>query len=311
MRKNFFQRMKMPLTELEAYYRAERAEKNLSQESVRGIGCRKATHFLIILLLKIKRILSRQKLTVVGNRQNETDKTFIYACTHIGRYDVEMALESIHKQCHIFVGDPHEFYRSIEGIILFFNGVIFADTDYREDCHNAKELCVRLLTQGGSLMIFPEGAWNITENQVVMPLYDGTAEMAIRTGAEIIPVAIEQYDKQYYVNIGENISPIGFDISHKHELTNLLRDSLCSLKWDIWERLGIFRRCELGENYSVLYLENIMKETENGYTIEEIIRTRYHTRAVSREEAFSFMEKLIPRRENAWLFDKRNFGGLI
>lgn len=234
----------------------------------------------------------------------------IYACTHIGRYDVERALESIGKQCHIFMGDPRKVYKNAEGLILFLSGVFFADTAYRDDCHVAKQTCIRLLKQGGSLMIFPEGAWNITENQAVMPLYDGTAEMSIRTGAEIIPVAIEQYDKHFYVNLGENISSSGFDLSRKHELTDLLRDSLCTLRWEIWNQFEPCKRSEISHDAAAQYLENIMKETENGYTVSEIIRTRYHIRAASREEAFGFVEKLIPRTENAFLFDKRNPGGL-
>lgn len=44
-------------------------------------------------------------------------------------------------------------------------------------------------------MIFPEGAWNISENLLVMKLYTGAAEMAIRTGADIVPIAIEQFGK--------------------------------------------------------------------------------------------------------------------
>lgn len=76
--------------------------------------------------------------------------------------------------------------------------------------------------EGGDLLIYPEGAWNITENQVVMPLYTGTAEMAIRTGAEIIPIAIEQGGKRYYANIGENhiAGRCSADISRWHYVTD-------------------------------------------------------------------------------------------
>lgn len=257
MKKNFFQRMLMPLEDLEAYYRLQRAEQNEENTPIRGIIWRKRTHAMIVYLLKIKRLLSRQKLTVVADRRRKNDMPVIYACTHIGRYDVEMALESIGKQCHIFMGDPGKVYKNADGLLLFLNSVLFADTAYRDDCHVAKQTCIRLLKQGGSLMIFPEGSWDITENQAVMPLYDGTAE------------------------------------------------------WEIWNQFEPCKRSEISHDAAAQYLENIMKETENGYTVSEIIRTRYHIRAASREEAFGFMEKLIPRTENAFLFDKRNSGGLM
>lgn len=86
---------------------------------------------------------------------------------------------------------------------MWLNGVLYLDTAYKEDRMIAKEMGIRLLNQGGSLGIFPEGAWNVTENEVVMKLYSGTAEMAIRTGADIVPIAIEQRGRTFCVNIGK------------------------------------------------------------------------------------------------------------
>lgn len=54
MKKNFFQRMLMPLAELEAYYRLQRAEQNEQNTPIRGIIWRKRTHKMIVYLLKIK-----------------------------------------------------------------------------------------------------------------------------------------------------------------------------------------------------------------------------------------------------------------
>lgn len=82
------------------------------------------------------------------------------------------------------MGDAREIYRTADGIMLWLNGVIFFDTEDKQDRYIAKERSISLLKSGGSLLIYPEGAWNITENEIVMPLYAGTAEMAIKSGAE-------------------------------------------------------------------------------------------------------------------------------
>lgn len=50
-------------------------------------------------------------------------------------------------------------------------------------------------TKGRNLRIFPGRAWNISKNQIVMNSFTGTAESAICTKVEIVPVAIEQYGK--------------------------------------------------------------------------------------------------------------------
>ena len=126
-------------------------------------------------------------------------------------------------------------------------------------------------------MIWPEGAWNITENEVVMKLYTGAVEMAIRSGADIVPIAIEQYGKSFYVNIGKNISlDKSTDLNEKRKLSDDLRDILCTLKWEIWEQFPIIPRSSLPENMRQIFVETIMSETANDYTIEEIERDRFH-----------------------------------
>lgn len=269
----------MPLSDLETYYRMRRAEQYRNGEPVYGIAWRKCIHRLIHFFLVVNRIFSRQKLTVIGDKRKRANRPVIYACTHVGRYDIEMALQLIGEHSYFFMGDPGAVYKNIDGLILWLNGTIFTDTRYKEDRHIGKENCIKVLKQGGNLLIYPEGAWNITENQVVMPLFTGTAEMAIRTGAEIVPIAIEQYGKNYYANIGENISPNNFVLAQKSILTERLRDVLCTLKWDIWEQFPMECRKNLPEDAAQQYLDGIMSQSENGYTVEEINRTRYHSKA--------------------------------
>lgn len=305
-KKNFFQRMKMPIKELEEYYRIRRANSYEKEEPIKGISWRKRLHFLTIFGLWVSRIISKEKLCVIRDLHINTGKPLIYAATHIGWYDVEMIFSAIRSHAYAFWGDPGETYRRIEGFLLDFNGVVCCDSDHREDCYIAKETCIRLLEQGGSLLIYPEGAWNIIENQVVMPLFSGAVEIAIRTGAEIVPIAIEQYDKRYYVNIGENISLDGQGLENKKAVTNQLRDILCTLKWEIWEKYGQVLRKDIPNEYSNTFLKQYESQTDDTYTIEDIENTRYHDKSVTEpSEAFEYLEHLIPCSENAFLFRER------
>ena len=225
----------------------------------------------------MKRVLLHQKLTILHDEREDTDKPIIYACTHIGRYDIEMALESIQDTCFLFLGSPGKLYRSLDGVLVYLFGFIGCDTTEKEDRHIAKELAIRTLKQGGNILIFPEGAWNITENQVVMKLYTGTIEMAIRSGADIVPIAIEQYEKSFYINIGKNISlDKATNLNEKRRLSDDLRDILCTLKWEIWEQFPIVQRSSLPENMGQIFVGRIMSETANDYTVEEIERDRFH-----------------------------------
>lgn len=257
-KKNFFQRMKMPLPELEEYYRRCREEAFWGNMPIRGMKIRKLIHPLLLLAVRVRRLIARETLHVVNDRHTDTGESPIYAATHIGWSDVEMIYSAIKSHAYIFWGDPHELYRKIEGFFLGLNGAICCDTSSKSDRHIGKETCIRLLNQGGSLLIYPEGAWNITENRVVMPLYTGAVELAIRTGAQIVPIAIEEYEKRYYVNIGGNMNFADYSLDQKQEATDLLRDMLCSLKWEILEKYGKCSRKDIPEGYSDIFCQNLM-----------------------------------------------------
>lgn len=302
---SFLHRMTMPLPELEAYYREQRATNFHNGEPLRGIVFRKRIHNLIHMYIAADSFFAKRKLTIIGDRRIRTKRPVIYTYTHIGRYDIEMAMQTIHNPAYIFFGDPGYVYKSFDYVALWLNGVIFLDTGHKEDRYIGKETCVKLLKQGGNVVMCPEGAWNITENQIVMPLYTGAAEMAIRAGAEIVPIAIEQYGKHFYANVGENISPDGYTLEQKQELTDLLRDTLCTLKWDIWTQFPNANRADFPPDAAEQFVDNIMSETENGYTVEEINRTRFHTKDVTQEEAFTHISDLQINHSNIFLFNKR------
>ena len=211
------------------------------------------------------------------------------------------------------MGDPNETYKNLDGFLLWLNGAILADTDHREDCHIGKETAIRLLQQGGSLLIYPEGAWNLSENLPVQKMYEGAAEMALRTGVKIIPMAMEQYGKRYVVNTGKPLDPAaysGYQESQlgasmkdgKRRMTCDLRDELASLRWEIWENEPTIQRDKLPRDASESFHRMIMEQSENGYTEEEIERTRFHDRnEEAHKEAEGCLDRLIPKRENAFL----------
>lgn len=300
-KKSFYQRMKMPISELEEYYRGRRADAYEGNEPVSGMRWRRILHPLLLLGLRISRIMTGEKLCVIKDKHVNKGKPLIYACTHIGGHDVEMAFAAIKSHAYAFWGDPKSMYRRIEGVLLDLNGAICVDSDYKWDRYIGKETAIRLLQQGGSLLIFPEGAWNIIENQVVMPLFSGTVEMAIRAGVEIVPIAMEQYGKKYYVNIGKNMDFDEYDVSRKKEATDQLRDILCTLRWEIWEQYGKALRKDIQKGYARVFLAHFEDYTDEAYTIEDIRNTRYHPKTPSPEEAFAFMRTLIPGNGNAFL----------
>ena len=299
-RKHLLQRMTMPLPELERYYRERRKERFDRGEPFRGVALRRVLHPLLLGGMKMLHLLNRQKITILGDKRVPTDRPILFAASHIGWNDIEMIFSSIGDHTWLFWGDPKVSYRTMDGLLLDMNGIIVCDTQDKTDRAIAKANCINWLLQGGNLLIFPEGAWNVTENLPVMPLFPGAAEMAIRTGAEIVPLAIEQYGRSYTVNIGENIRPAAGD--EKGSLTVRLRDAMSTLKWEIWESKPPAKRAQFPPDVRERELQSRL---HIHYTMGDVNKTRFRTREErEQEDAFAHLDRLIPRRENAFLFRK-------
>lgn len=305
-KKSVLKKMKMNIDELSNYYKELRKYNYEQGIPLKNIQTRRIIHEIPLSILKLDRVLSGEKVKIISDERIDTSAPKIYACTHIGGKDIERVFEAIEEHCYLFLGDPGEIYKSPVGMLLNLNGMIPLETRDKQDRKIAKERAVELLKKGGNLLIFPEGAWNITENLPVMKLFPGTVSMAIESGAEIIPVAIEQENNTFYVSFGKNIKYINKNLEERHELTSDLRDNLVTLMWDLWTEINNkMIRKELPEDFKENYVSSIINKCDYGYTAQDVIETRYHDKTITTpEEAFSFKKKLIPSKKNAFLLKK-------
>ena len=302
-KKNMFQRTFMRISELEDYYRLLRKYRFDCGEKLKYIRLREALYPLFVKFVTLDRIARKQTITILGNQKKYKEQV-IYACTHIGGDDCQRIFEAIRRGCWWFIGDPGGLYKEASGLLLHLNGCIMLDTSDKEDRHIAYLRGVELLKNGGTLMIYPEGARNGTENLPVMEMFQGTAKMAIETNTNIIPIAIEQYKNRFVINIGNEIFPNNF--CNSVDLTQKLRDILATLKWEIWEREELLSRSSMIYNYGELFIKEFEARIYPYDTLESVERTRYHSCIPSPKEAFAHLDRLIPCKENAFLFRKRN-----
>lgn len=291
-RKSLLELRKLSIQELEKYYMELRRYNYENGVPLKGIEIRKKIHKLLLSLIKIDRKLCKETIEVIKDERIETNKPIIYACTHIGGNDIQRTFEAIKDHAYLFLGDPRSLYKDVAGLMLYLNGVICLETNNKTDRFIAKNRAVELLKSGGDLLIYPEGSWNITDNLPCMKLYTGTVKMALETGAEIIPMAIEQYGKKFYVNIGKNMvlnKSLSVD-----ELNDNLRDTLATLKWDIWESQGIFERTTINQSFVDKFKQDIVDKCEFGFTIDDVYKTMYKDPKITTyEEAFSFTKRIV------------------
>lgn len=293
---NLIQQRKMAIEELVEYYSELRKFEYHQGKELQYIELRKKINLLINFILKIDQLFSKEKITIIGDKHNkESNNPRIYACTHIGGNDIQRTLQVIKEPAYLMLGDPGILYKKIIYKGLEMNGVIPLETTDKEDRKIAYSRAIELLNKGGNLLIYPEGAWNVSPNLLVMKIFTGTVRMAKETGAEIIPIAMEQYGDNFYFNIGSNYTiPVDSSKSDK-ELTDELRDKLVTLKWEIMEQQPTLSREDISHNYLEEFQSGIVEKCNYGYgfSLQDALDESYHDKTISTYvDVFSFLEDI-------------------
>lgn len=290
---------------LSIYYQLrEKEEKRwFSRLSLRQ---RQKLHGLILFIYRAKNRLSGFSYELLNDRRQETDRPIIFAVTHVGKFDIEVVSEAIRVHYYLLSGD----YEHIQGIIdapfLAVNGVIYFNESVKEDRRSATKRMIRLLLDGGKLMYFPEGTWNLTPNLPVLPCYWGIVDIAKQGNAIIVPVAADQYGRHFKINIGENfdMSAYGNGEREKTRAIDDLRDVLATLKYEIWETAPA-KRDGLSIDEWNRYIEERFQEWPY-FNSDYISKLVYHPKGITCPgEAFAHLQMLHPCRENAFLLRRQ------
>lgn len=117
--------------------------------------------------LWIQRKINGFSVEVLNKVKVPQDRSIIFAVTHIGKWDFEIVNEQIKEQFFVIVADFMHMYGTVSGFFMRLNGVIYVDEESREDKANTKSVMIKLLQSGKNVMIFPEGTWNLSENEII------------------------------------------------------------------------------------------------------------------------------------------------
>ncbi|MGM9589225.1 MAG: lysophospholipid acyltransferase family protein [Faecousia sp.] len=229
------------------------------------------------------------------------DKPVIYAVNHSCFADTPIMGRIAPQRSYILLGKQRLGFS--DWLYFILNGVVFVDRKDKEDTAASKLAMSTYLRKGRSIVMFPEGTWNLTENQLMLPMKWGVIDVAKETGAQIVPTVLEysRGEKKCFVRFGEPMVVSPED--SKAEAITTLRDTMAAMRWAFWEQNGLFSRAELDLD---------AEQKKLFYAVEEYppIDWEYESSCIYHPhtepgEVFAHLDMLIPCRGNTFLLRNR------
>lgn len=166
----------------------------------------------------------------------------------------------------------------------------------------------RVLNAGNSIMLFPEGGYNNTEEKLINRLFAGPWLLAKECGTEVVPIiSFNGYDsKDIYISAGR---PIRLDLYEKEEARTLLRDAMATILWKLIEDYAVpLKRMDISGDLHTFWMEvrKQVYECQDWYNdVWEEELTTYKGKIPSPEEVNKFVDKVQINAANAWVLAPR------
>lgn len=176
----------------------------------------------------------------VLNSMPEVQGNKLFAINHSCVLDGPVSSKVIDEHFYFLVGK--QSLDLIDRIFFLLNGVVYVDRKSKKNKKKSLQKMIKLLRKGKSLLICPEGTWNLTPSKPMIPMNWGIIELAKQTGVPIVPLVMEYHSDCCYAKFGE---PIYIDVKmDKRKGIGLLEEEMATLKWDIWEMFPVQKRSD-------------------------------------------------------------------
>lgn len=217
-------------------------KNNIKEENIHNLFNKLAT-----------KIRSYPIIKIYDEEENSIDRPVIFACNHSNSHDYYTVQELFTNMINVLVAS--DSLSPLTQTLFKASGSILINRDDKISCAEGINELVKKIVNGNDVLIFPESTWNIHPSKIMLPLKKGIIEVAAKSGAPIIPIIFEYVEnnnlcskeKEIYdaciIEFGRPIY-VSLDDNYLEKLSEL-RNSMATLRWDIWSLLGDYKRKDL------------------------------------------------------------------
>lgn len=262
----------------------------------------KIRRFIRPFLLKLAQKSMPYKVIIENEYHPLKNKPIIFSVNHTCSSDAPAFFSS--TDIHSYVLSGKQRLNFADWLFLSLNGSIWVDRKEKESMRYTKEAIEEYLIRGQSVLWFPEGTWNLTDNLPIMPLKWGIIDVAKNCNAQIIPVNLwyDRENKEVHTRFGDAIDSEKMASGKKG--IEYLRDSMATLWWENLSLQKLTKRNEISkESIQKVYYDILMEYPPLDIEYEQsIIYSPSHI--CKPEDAFLPIKNLPVKMENLFLIRK-------
>lgn len=244
------------------------------------------------------------KIVVETYPKLEENEAYIFASTHYHCEDIISNLAVLDRNAYALMGTTDQIEHNPLMYGAWLNGFIYVDRWNKESRASAVPKMERVLKAGNSVLIWPEGSLNNSENLLIQKLFGGPYYLAKSTGKKVVPISnyLQPETNTIHIRVGE---PLDLSKYEKDKALDILRDAMASMMFEeIKEHSIPIERSKLIGDHHMEHLETRRQEyLKNKWTgvdkiIDELVVYK-NKNTITYEDILRSLEKVEVTKENA------------
>lgn len=211
-------------------------------------------------LRKALKMAAGKKVVIDRYPKLDKDEQYIFASTHYFNEDIIAGMAAIDRSAYALIGTTDQVDNNPLMYAAWLYGLIYVDRNDPESRKQSVLKMEKVLNNGSSVIMFPEGGWNNTENLLCQKLFAGPYILSQLTGKKVVALSTFSDPESDTIHIMAS-DPIDMTNMEKEEALELLRDTMASMMFEQIEKYSIpYERSKYYEDIHMQHMERRRQE---------------------------------------------------